>query len=336
MTDRRPFGNAPAALTLSALLLPALIGCGGDGGGTPGGSRPSYRAVAVDPDVAGTAARDVSDAGWVVGTADTGQAFLWTGDGTRAVRGTAARAVNDRGQVAGELPGESVPIACRWEADGTVSLLTYGTARGINAAGSVVGEALVETGALHAFRWDGQRLLDLGTLGGTWSVAYDINDADRVVGWAEDRNGRPRATVWEDGTARDLGTLGGDLSMAYAVNDRGEVVGYAATGDDTDHAFLADPDAGWMLDLGSLGGYSVAYDVNGTGEVVGESLTRDGRVHAFHWEDGRMSDLNDRIDPASGWVLVRALGINDQGLIVGQGLWHGQARAFLLEPSVPE
>ena len=49
-----------------------------------------------------------------------------------------------------------------------------------------------------------------------------------------------------------------------------------------------------------------------------------------------MDDLNDLVDPASGWTLTVAQSINDSGWIVGYGTNPaGQTHAFLLTP-VPE
>ena len=48
-----------------------------------------------------------------------------------------------------------------------------------------------------------------------------------------------------------------------------------------------------------------------------------------------MSNLNNLIDPASGWRLDRATGINDAGQIVGEGLFNGDLHVFLLVPEPP-
>jgi len=45
-----------------------------------------------------------------------------------------------------------------------------------------------------------------------------------------------------------------------------------------------------------------------------------------------MTDLNDLIAPGSGWVLIQAQAINDNGWITGYGQIDGEAHAFLLTP----
>jgi hypothetical protein len=49
-----------------------------------------------------------------------------------------------------------------------------------------------------------------------------------------------------------------------------------------------------------------------------------------------MVDVNDLIDPLSGWELLDADDINDAGQIAGQGLIGGEYHAFLLTPIPPQ
>src|SRR5258708_3519690 len=58
-------------------------------------------------------------------------------------------------------------------------------------------------------------VIDLGTLGGSFSQASDINASARVVGWAGLANGDEHAFLWQSGVMTDLGTLGGSLSRAF-------------------------------------------------------------------------------------------------------------------------
>jgi hypothetical protein len=48
-----------------------------------------------------------------------------------------------------------------------------------------------------------------------------------------------------------------------------------------------------------------------------------------------MKDLNSLVPSTSGWQLGTAMDINDQGYIVGTGVYQGVYSAFLLTP-VPE
>ena len=80
-----------------------------------------------------------------------------------------------------------------------------------------------------------------------------------------------------------------------------------------------------------------AQDVNNQGDAVGSSwIDGMGNSRAVIWKGGGpVANLNDLIDPTSGWLLTSTTGINDAGQIVGVGQQNGQSRAFLLT-SIPE
>ncbi len=137
----------------------------------------------------------------------------------------------------------------------------------------------------------------------------------------------------------DLGTLGGTVSYGYGINDAGQVVGQSVTADDgVYHAFLFSE--GTMIDLGTLGGLmSYAYSINDAGQVVGSSYVGEIGEHAFLYSEGTMIDLNSLLPEGSGWELWEARDINNNGQIVGTGMFDGQSHAFLLTPdatAVPE
>src|SRR6516162_2580566 len=77
----------------------------------------------------------------------------------------------------------------------------------------------------------GYTITDLGTLGGSFSVASGINNGGQVVGFSPLSDGAPsHAFLYSGGQMLDLGTLGGSGSGANAINDRGQIVGYSETG----------------------------------------------------------------------------------------------------------
>ena len=84
-------------------------------------------------------------------------------------------------------------------------------------------------------------------------------------------------------------------------------------------------------DLGTLGGdYTMANAVNPAGQVVGWSPIGSCRrnrcppLHAFLWENGSMQDLGT----LPGGTSSSAWGINDLGLVVGDGSIGGNGRAW--------
>jgi probable HAF family extracellular repeat protein len=141
---------------------------------------------------------------------------------------------------------------------------------------------------------------------------------------------------------RDLGTLGGSFSMALNINNADQVVGGANISSEEEHAFLwqddGDPNTNDMKDLGVLPGraLSIAWGINNADQVVGSSEGEGVAPHPFLYSGGVMRDLNTLIPPNSGWELLEALDINDNGHIVGRGItkmarsmpsfWLSQAR----------
>src|SRR5437899_12446067 len=87
-----------------------------------------------------------------------------------------------------------------------------------------------------------------------------------------------------------------------------------------------------MTDLGALGGDdTTSAAINNLGQIVGASTTRVGASHAFIWQNGAMTDLNTLLPANSGWELVMARLINDSGRIVGDGLYQGVWRLFIMD-----
>jgi probable HAF family extracellular repeat protein len=203
-------------------------------------------------------------------------------------------------------------------------------AQAINDNGQIAGTSGSDDTPYHAFLYSDGTMVDIGTLGGSYSYASGINNHGHVVGRAQDAYYTTRAFLYRDGAMVDLGTLGGPYSQANAINDSGDIVGFSYTQTYSTHAFIYSNDS--MQDLGTFGGLnSKAYDINNAGQVVGYAETTSREWRAFLYADGSMIDLNELIPSNSGWELTSANRINDAGQIVGQGWYYGEPKLFLYE-----
>jgi probable HAF family extracellular repeat protein len=214
----------------------------------------------------------------------------------------------------------------------------YSSALAVNSAGEVVGSAQVSSGQKHAVLWQTKRPRDLGLLAqGDYSRARDINDKGDIVGEANVvPKGKPQAFLWRAGKMQQLPNLpGGSLCNAQAINNSGAIVGSCDLASGTNHAVIWRN--GSVEDLGALhdaDSPSTALDINSLGQVVGSS--GDDRPRAFLWEKGTMVNLNKLIAPDSGWMLLVASRINENGEIIGRGYFHHTIHAFMLEPLQPD
>lgn len=263
---------------------------------------------------------DINSSGQIVGTwGATGglvRSFLYS-DGRLSdttVSGASGAGINDAGQ------------------------MTTGSDVAINNVGQVVGKDFQHNGRSYVSS-NGERT-DLPT--GFQAMA--INDHGQIAGRLfVDQSGVPSPYLFDNG---QLVPVGPRYTSANAINNAGQIAGgnfmYEA------HAFLYDGSESHDLDTlvgqsSKLGGWSsTANAINNQGQIVGYSDTGEAAgdingVHAFLYQHGTMLDLNALIPPDSGWVLRLAVAINDSGMIIGDGYYNGEARAFVLKPTtVPE
>ncbi len=296
--------------------------------GTLGGSVSLAQAVNDLGMVVGAAANDIPDdyanslgpcttlQCWPVTTQL--RAFLWQGGkmkdlGTLGGNDAVAVLVNQLGQVVGESYTNATPNA-------TTGVPTQ-----------------------DPFLWQFGKMIDLGTLGGTFGEVSSINNRGQIVGQSNVTGDYgPHPFLWQKGVMTDLGdlvTIPGEAGPAGAdwVNDFGEVVGVSINNDYAFHAFLWRQ--GTMTDLGTLGGTSVAYGINAGGQVVGFSYAGTCPPctpvnDAFLWEvGGPMVDLNTLVENPSNLRLTGAYAISDSGEILAQGILpNGDTRVAVLTP----
>lgn len=182
-------------------------------------------------------------------------------------------------------------------------------AMAVNDAGVIVGWGTDDEGFKKPVRWTNGGIEELPVLtGGRYGIANDVNSAGVIAGEADgvtDRGLRTRPVIWQaDGSIEEipLYPLDPPLDMGFAegINDRGTVIGW---------------------DMSSIQG--------------------DGRqVPWIRTRDGVKTNLNDLIDPSSGWDLRVPLDVNEREQIVGIGILTVdgvtyEGRAFLLNPTTP-
>lgn len=324
---------------LSALLLASA---------SPAIAGPLYNITALPP---GTNPTGINSSGQIVGDVgvDGGgrRAFVWTAGamqtfGTLGGADSAGFGINNSGRITGQssLPdgnhhaftGATGSLA-DMNVNGGGSVASAG--RAINGSGQVAGYYYSEGTGTRAFTRLGGIDIDLGTLGGSFATASAINSAGHIVGFsALDDNSTwlAHAFLYADGVMHDLGTIVPDasLSEATAINDANQIAGHGWV-QGSHHAFLYED--GIMQDLGTLGGRrSFAHGLNNLGQVVGNSNDiTDSEFYAYLYSGGIMTDLNSMIDPATGWTLYSAMGINDSGQIAAYGCREDDCRALLLD-----
>ena len=266
--------------------------------------------------VVGLATNAVADSNSMLGLGFQTRAFIWQGGVMQDLEtlpgGTDAEAVliNEKGQVAG------------WSYTSSTS-----------APPCQLGFTLT-TGS---FIWDKEKgLRDIGSLGGSCTIATDLNNRGQIVGSSTlPGDTSQHAFLWNDGLFQDLGgSLGGDFLGAFAVNEEGKAVGFGyLPGDALFHATLW-RSAGDMVDLGVVGAdpSSYAASINSKNQVVGTSGDFVTTSRVFLWENGDIVDLNALIPPNSTLHVEFAQTINDRGEIGGTGVDGSNEHAFLAVP----
>jgi probable HAF family extracellular repeat protein len=164
------------------------------------------------------------------------RAFLWEATSGMTNLGILeARDINNAGEIVGEGGSNRAVL---WKNGEITDLGTLGGglsyANAINEPGQVVGWAETSTGNNSAFLWDeGMGMTNLGTLGGFLSEALDINDQSQVVGRSYLETGEMHAFIWEDGPGmidlNDRLRPGSPwiLYSATGINSEGNISGMA-------------------------------------------------------------------------------------------------------------
>jgi probable HAF family extracellular repeat protein len=280
-----------------------------------------------------------------------------------------AMAINDRAQVSGFASNSTrdpyarqlspYPSATEWRAviwqhgqahdlgtlGGPDSLAGF-----LNARGEAAGESFTNSTPNRAnglptmdpFLWQGGRMRDLGTLGGTFGITNWLNSQGEVVGSSFLRGDHSQHPfLWNGKRLVDLGTLGGHNGVANWVSDAGAVVGQAdlpgfpRSPSYRSYGFLWTN--GVMRSLPPAKGdrCAKAFMINAHDQIVGADFDcQTGKnVNAMLWEHGTAYNLNTLVRPTR-LHLTEAFFISANGEIACMGtLPNGNTRVAVLTPN---
>ncbi|MDN4061226.1 hypothetical protein QPK31_23685 [Massilia sp. YIM B02769] len=253
-----------------------------------------------------------------------------------------ARSLNDAGQVVGVSTTASGDFhGFLYSGGSLVDLGAGANAISLNARGDVVGQLSI-AGGYTGFVYRGGSITQLGNLGtGDVGLAWDINDHGKIVGESSlspELHAPFHPFLYKNGRLIDLGTLADrENNSARVINNAGRIAGYSEADGGGLHAFVYEN--GVMTDVGSFGGLNLdVSDINERGAFVGSASTWDGPTVGYISFGGELIDLNTLIDPASGWVISGASGINDLGQIVASACRDFECGSVRLDlvSAVPE
>ena len=306
----------------------------------------------------------VSRAGIAVGRsfqADGTQAFTWTLKGGIVgfpnLSGRSycvSNSANDNGVVVGTgattaFGSGRLPVI--WQ-NGVVSQLplpvseTLGDANSVNASNVAVGS--VDAGSDQRgviYSGGSATIITQTTPDGSYFVtAFGINDSGRIVGQGIDPGNAARnvGIVYDIGQnmAFEVGALPGmNGALAFAVSNTGFVVGSSMLNQGSGLPFIWSDNGGMVaIPLASGTSEGSARAVNSAGWVVGADSS--AFSIPFFYDGTTTYRLADLIPPNSGWDLSMntsssALGISEDGVIVGTGLHNGETHAYAMVPVTP-
>lgn len=219
-----------------------------------------------------------------------------------------------------------------------------GDANDVNAGGVAVGS--VNSGSLQrAAIYAGNNttfLISQTTPNGSFfNAAFGINDVNLIVGSGIDPNNAARnvGMVFNFVTFQsiEVGALSGaNGALAFGVSNAGHVVGASMMNQGSGMPFIWKQAGGIQpipLPVGTSQGSARA--VNSNGWAVGTASS--AFAIPFVYDGFNTHRLADVIPTGTGWDVSTntssaALGISDDGSIVGTGVLNGSVRAFALVP----
>jgi hypothetical protein len=220
---------------------------------------------------------------------------------------------------------------------------TLGDANSVNFSGVAVGSVDAgsnQRGAIY-LGGGGGIITRTTSTGCFFLTAFGINDSGRVVGQGIDPNNAARnvGIVYDIGAndAFEVGALPGfNGALAFGVSNTGYVVGSSMLNQGSGLPFIWSDQGGIVaIPLATGTSEGSARAVNSAGWVVGNDSS--AFSIPFLYDGTTTYRLADLIPSNSGWDLSMntsssALGISEDGVIVGTGVHNGETHAYAMVP----
>jgi len=290
---------------------------------------------------------------------DEGTPYVWTTDaGFSALPNPAAKpfgvanGANDAGLIAGTAADTffgSGAIPVLWT-NGVLSELPIptglgaGRANDVNASGVVVGSCGGGIDETAAYWIDGVVSLVTATTSGgaTMTTAFRVNDDNICVGVGIDPAAAARNVPLmydiDAGVLTEITTLPGDNGgIAFAISNAGHVVGSSSFNQGGSTPFIWTQANGAVeIPLPGDASSASARGVNSSGHVVG--IGSSAFALPFLYDGTETHLVQDLLPMDTDWDLSMntsssALGISEDGVIVGTGVVNNDTRAYYLAPA---
>lgn len=189
-----------------------------------------------------------------------------------------------------------------------------GAAALLNERGQAAFGSFIGGGITNGF-FDGDRVHDIGSLGGSYTLIHGLNKLGVVVGESEDAEqfSNILAFAWTVGGGMHA-LPGTTVSSARAINDRNQIVGQRPAPGIAARAVRWNP-GGAVMPLGPLPlSLSEADAINQQGFSAGYADVAGGAIHAMLWDRaGNQTDLG-----TLGGTLAFGEHINERNEVAGE------------------
>lgn len=286
----------------------------------------------------------INNSGTIVGEyvdlGGTTRAFLWTeATGMSEIpapaghAASAARDVNDTGFVIGNsLINLADTVGHGWYWNGGVTTLipkplTYlhSNAAGLNNTQVVCGDIYKSSIAqVFGFFWSPAKGMQI--VGAQYTHVRDINDSGQMVGY-KPASGAMHTLRWNaNGSSIDVVATDGFVHCyGNTINEAGQFAGRMTSVSGDNVGLFRYTDGVGMESLGGSGPVGEAWDINASGDVVGVAnlVPGVGQANAVVYTDADgLRSLGGLLDD-TGWVLLTATAIADDGTVVAAGTKNG-------------